>query len=113
MTLSANNNCDYDFPFNFTVTPKVELPELSIPNIITANGDGINDEIIIDAVFEECFDYELKIFNRWGSLVYSMKSAADAFSGKDSQGKVLVEGTYFYHLTSDQGEKHGFIQIVR
>lgn len=113
LTLSANNNCDYDFPFNFTVTPKVELPELSIPNIITANGDGINDEIIIDAVFEECFDYELKIFNRWGSLVYSMKSAADAFSGKDSQGKVLVEGTYFYHLTSDQGEKHGFIQIVR
>ena len=113
LVLSANNNCQYDFPFNFVVTPKVELPELVIPNIITANGDGVNDEIVIDEVFEECFEYELKIFNRWGNIVYSMKSSTDAFKGNDLEGKELVEGTYFYHLTSNQGERHGFITIVR
>jgi gliding motility-associated-like protein len=113
LILSASNGCDYEYPFNFVITPKVELPELQIPNIITSNNDGINDEIVIDAVFEECFEYELKIFNRWGSLVYTMKSAADAFKGLDEAGKELIEGTYFYHLISDQGEKHGFITIVR
>lgn len=113
LILTASNNCDYEYPFNFVITPKVELPELVIPNIITANNDGINDEIVIDAVFEECFEYELQLFNRWGSLVYTMKSAADAFKGLDAGGKELIEGTYFYHLISDQGEKHGFITIVR
>jgi gliding motility-associated-like protein len=112
-TITGQNGCEFDTTFVFFVTPKVELPELIIPNIITANGDGINDEIVIDAVFEECFEYELKIFNRWGNLVYTMISSADAFKGKDEAGKELIEGTYFYHLISDQGEKHGFIQIVR
>jgi hypothetical protein len=42
-----------------------------------------------------------------------MKSSADAFKGFDEAGKELIEGTYFYHLISDQGEKHGFIVIVR
>ena len=113
LILTASNGCDYEYPFNFVITPKVELPELQIPNIITANNDEINDEIVIDAVFEECFEYELKIFNRWGNLVYSMKSSANAFKGTDEAGKELLEGTYFYHLISDQGEKHGFITIVR
>jgi gliding motility-associated-like protein len=113
LILSASNGCEYEYPFNFVITPKVELPELVIPNIITANNDGINDQIVINEVFSECFEYELKIFNRWGNLVYTMKSAADAFSGKDTDGKELIEGTYFYHLISDQGEKHGFITIVR
>src|SRR5690606_20730313 len=74
LILSTNNNCEYSIPFDFVITPKVELPELAIPNIITANNDGINDEIIINPVYEECFEYELKIFNRWGNLVYTMKS---------------------------------------
>jgi gliding motility-associated-like protein len=113
LNLAMSNGCTYEYPFNFVVTPKVELPELVIPNIITANNDGINDEIVINAVFEECFEYELTIFNRWGSLVYTMKSSADAFKGKDEAGKDLIEGTYFYRLVSDQGEKHGFITIVR
>jgi gliding motility-associated-like protein len=113
LILSTSNNCEYSIPFNFTITPKVELPELVIPNIITANNDGVNDEIVINPVFEECFEYELKIFNRWGNLVFTMKSSADAFKGFDEAGKELIEGTYFYHLISDQGEKHGFIAIVR
>lgn len=113
LILSTSNNCEYSIPFNFTITPQVELPELVIPNIITANNDGVNDEIVINPVFEECFEYELKIFNRWGNLVYTMKTSADAFKGFDEAGKELIEGTYFYHLISEQGEKHGFIAIVR
>ncbi len=112
-TISGQNGCVYDTTFYFFVTPKVELPELIIPNIITANNDGINDEIKINAVFEECFEYELKLFNRWGSLVYTMNSSADSFKGFDETGKELIEGTYFYHFISEQGEKHGFITLVR
>ena len=113
LILTTNNGCEYEYPFNFTITPKVDLPELIIPNIITANNDGINDEIIINSVFEECFEYELKLFNRWGSLVYTMNTSADAFKGLDETGNELIEGTYFYILESEQGEKHGFITIVR
>jgi hypothetical protein len=33
--------------------------------------------------------------------------------GKDKNGNELVSGVYFYTLSSNQGEKHGFITIIK
>jgi gliding motility-associated-like protein len=112
-TMNASNDCVFQSELPLTVTPKVELPELIIPNVITVNSDGINDELLIDEVFENCFEYELNIFNRWGQMVYQMNSAQNAFKGQDDKGQFLTEGVYFYHLKSSQGEKHGFITLVK
>jgi gliding motility-associated-like protein len=112
-TMTGSNGCVFESVLPVIVTPKVELPELAIPNVITMNGDNINDELRINPIFENCFTYEINIFNRWGHLVYKMSSSQDAFKGVDLGGRELVEGVYFYHMKSDQGEKHGFITIVK
>ena len=45
--------------------------DLILPNIFTPNGDGMNDEFIIDGLTNDVYSSSLlTIFNRWGSVVY-------------------------------------------
>lgn len=53
-------------------------PLLYIPNAFTPNGDGKND--IFYAVGENIIDFKLRIFNRWGELIYE---STDIFEGWD------------------------------
>ena len=39
-----------------------------IPDFITPNGDGINDDF--DLSLEPTYRVELKLYSRWGNLVY-------------------------------------------
>ena len=113
LTLWSTAGCEFSFPFQFYVDPGLDLSALEIPNVITANGDDINDIIQINPLYENCFSYELTILNRWGIKVFTSSSSAQPFEGKDENGIELVPGVYFYTLTSDQGSKHGFITIIK
>ena len=113
LTLLSTSNCEYEFPFQFYIEPGIELSELEIPNVITANGDGINDRIEINPLFENCYSYELIIQNRWGIQVFTTSTSDKRFDGLDFSGKELVPGVYFYKLKTDEGDKHGFITIIR
>ena len=45
--------------------------ELVLPNVITPNNDGINDEFIIEGLDPSIYTNSLfTVFNRWGSVVY-------------------------------------------
>jgi gliding motility-associated-like protein len=113
LTLWSSVGCEYQFPFQFEIEPSIDFPELEIPNVITANNDGINDKIEINPLFENCFSYEFTILNRWGTKLFTSSSSDQPFEGKDQNGNELVPGVYFYLLKSDQGEKHGFITIIK
>ena len=113
ITLWSTAGCEFSFPFQFYVDPGLDLSALEIPNVITVNGDGINDIIQINPLYENCFSYELTILNRWGIKVFTSSSSTQPFEGKDENGNELVPGVYFYTLTSDQGSKHGFITIIK
>ncbi len=71
-------------------------PEYELPNVITVNGDGINDFFKpIKNKFVK--DIDLKVYNRWGTLVFETKDPKIMWDGKVSQTKQLCsEGTYFY-----------------
>lgn len=98
----------------------VNITDIRIPEIFTPNGDGKNDIFNIKNI--EFFpDNELLIFNRWGNLVYSMKSYDNSWDGSpNAAGKTgsskLPTGTYFYllKLTMNSEEKvfRSFIQLV-
>lgn len=76
--------------------------DMFIPNIITPNGDGLNDRLEIEMEGEDL--YELSIFNRWGELVYYSEQDFDAASTFNwdatvqGTGKACPAGTYFYIL---------------
>lgn len=71
-------------------------PEYELPNVITVNGDGIND--FFKAIKNKFIkDIDLKIYNRWGTLVYETTDPAFKWDGKVIQTKLAAtEGTYFY-----------------
>lgn len=71
-------------------------PEYELPNVITVNGDGVNDFFKpIKNKFVK--DIDLKIYNRWGNLVHETTDPKIMWNGTISQTKELCsEGTYFY-----------------
>jgi large repetitive protein len=93
----------------------VARPPLNIPNAITPNDDGKNDRWVIDGL-EEFKDNDLTIFNRWGDVLFKVKSYQNDWDGRNSTGNELPEGTYYYVLrlnVSDGKVYRGDITILR
>jgi gliding motility-associated-like protein len=83
-----------------------------VPNVITPNNDGINEEIEFNTLFSSCIPFHFELFNRWGNLVFEQENGGEAFKGTTIGGKKLEDGIYFYKLVFDQYEKSGFIHII-
>lgn len=83
-----------------------------VPNVITPNGDGINDDFYISGLENGT---KLTIFNRWGDVVYTSNNY-----NNDWDGGNLKDGVYYYVLnlptTEVTKEKNdpsrGFIHII-
>jgi gliding motility-associated-like protein len=63
-----------------------------IPNVITPNGDGINDCFVIGGI-DNYPDNTLIIFNRQGKVVLTRNHYKNDFCGEN-----LLQGAYFYSL---------------
>jgi len=74
---------------------------LVVHNVLTPNGDGINDKWIIDCI-EQYEGNKVEIFNRWGSRVRiytNYDNALQAWDGTDESDKPLPDGVYYYVIT--------------
>ena len=94
-----------------TYVARLAGPELAevppLPNIITPNGDGLNDAFLLPAL--PAGPWQLRVFSRWGTEVYQ---AADYQQDWTAPG--LSAGLYFYQLTaSGQPPVRGWLEIVR
>jgi hypothetical protein len=112
-SIFASNNCVFDFPFVFEIIETISLENLVLPNVITANGDGVNDAFSVNPLFENCHIYQLDFVDRWGMNVFEMYNDSAPFIGNDKNGTSLTEGVYFYILTSDEGKKHGMVTLIK
>ena len=74
--------------------------EVIIPNIITPNGDGVNDVFFIKNL-DGHPNSSLRIMNRWGNIVLK-----DDNYQNDWGGDKLADGTYFYILKLDDGNEY-------
>ncbi|TXD92307.1 tandem-95 repeat protein, partial [Gillisia hiemivivida] len=72
----------------------------SISKAVTPNGDGFNDFFNIGIDLDCGFTFDVKIFNRWGAEIYTMRNYQnnwDGFSDKSfSSSNQLPSGTYYY-----------------
>jgi gliding motility-associated-like protein len=84
-----------------------------VPNVLTPNNDGLNEEIEFNTLFSSCIPFHFQLVNRWGNLVFEQENGGDSFVGNTMDGKKLEDGIYFYKLVFDQYEKSGFIHILR
>lgn len=106
-----------------TSAPAVDLSSITLPNVVSPNGDGKNDvwrpflptepELDITALFDA---YALTVYNRWGQTVFESGNG-----GKRSwNARDVDEGTYFYKVAfhSECGavvdkELNGSITVLR
>ncbi|GGF05332.1 T9SS type B sorting domain-containing protein [Hymenobacter cavernae] len=80
--------------------------QLFVPNIITPNGDGLNDRLEIVGLGAAS---ELTVYNRWGRQVYH---AQPYHQDWDAAG--LAAGVYYYQLVEPGGRRmRGYVQVVR
>ena len=110
VTATNSAGCSNHASFSLKVSGALSV----IPNnILTPNGDGINDRWVVRNV-ELYPDNEVKIFDRTGRLVYSRMNYNNDWDGT-ANGKQLAEGTYYYFLTLNNGTGtvKGFVTIVR
>lgn len=90
---------------------------LKMYNVITPGGDNKNDALIVDV---ENYDlYDLKIFNRWGEMIFQSSDPMVNWDGTYlNQGELLPEGEYFYVLkysfecSEENHDMQGAIQLI-
>lgn len=92
-----------------SITKKI-LGLENIPNVITPNGDQLNDVFIVtkDSDLSE-ENVSIKICNRWGQEVFTSSDYKNDWDGLN-----LSSGVYFYQVYGEcASEKKGTITILR
>jgi len=100
LTVTDAYNCSYSSTQIVDLEQSIDLTGFFFPNIITPNGDGVNDTLKMTEVADKCLDYNIEIFNRWGQLVFEMTPESVPFSGKNEGGNELSPGVYYYVFES-------------
>ena len=74
--------------------------KVNFPTAFTPNGDGMNDNynINIPENFQYIDKFEMKIFNRWGELIFTTSDREKGWDGK-YKGVSQPEGTYIFTAT--------------
>lgn len=83
------------------LNPSPEVDCLMVYNVITPNGDGKNDNWIIDCI-ENYPDNIVRIFNIWGDLVNIYNhydNVAQVWKGTNLDGQPVPDGTYYYVIS--------------
>ncbi|HVA98195.1 MAG TPA: gliding motility-associated C-terminal domain-containing protein [Bacteroidia bacterium] len=97
-------------------------PQYQLPNVFTPDNDGKNDFYIPIPPVKYIKDIDIKIYNRWGEIVFETSDPAIKWDGTNqSDKKKCAEGTYFYICTVNEirvsGIKpvvlKGFIELLR
>ena len=109
VTVTDFNNCSVDTSFRISA-----LTSECIPNVFSPNNDQVNDTWII----EDSFLYSnsiIKVYNRYGKLVFDSKGYNEAWDGKNKDGSELSAGCYFYciEVKEDAEPIKGTVTIVR
>ena len=80
-----------------------DISELIIPNVITPNGDGLNDRFEILTSNGLAFPVEdapaLVVYNRYGKVVFEASRYINQWDASE-----LSDGRYFYSLQFKTGE---------
>ena len=93
-------------------------PRINFPTAFSPNGDGKNDEF--KAVFNCALDFNMLVFNRWGTIVFRSTDINVGWNG-EIDGEPAPDGSYTYEIQYNgtfNGRPffetvRGFIKMVR
>ncbi|MCS6934956.1 MAG: gliding motility-associated C-terminal domain-containing protein [Chitinophagales bacterium] len=119
LTATDSNGCIAFDTVNIDV--KNCLAYIEVPQAFTPNGDGNNDYFTIFG--NNIAEYEIRIYNRWGELVYAstdLDALNNLSKGWDGTHKGVLQniGTFVWYLTAKDiygksYEKKGNLTLIR
>jgi gliding motility-associated-like protein len=86
----------------FTGSLSFAQEQVNIPNIITPNGDQVNDVFVIRAMGFE--NLTCTIFNRWGEPVYRYYGLNGNWDGYTHAGLKVAAGNYFVFVELERAD---------
>ncbi|MEO8066289.1 MAG: choice-of-anchor L domain-containing protein [Flavobacteriales bacterium] len=96
-TITVSDECEHAVSAIVNVESGCQIV---IPNVFSPNNDGENDRFVIEGILGT--NNTVKIFNRWGQVVFSASQYRNQWDGDD-----VSDGTYFYEVTVE-GEPKPF-----
>jgi gliding motility-associated-like protein len=116
VTITDSLGCSYrKYITIYAIDVICDEPYIYIPNAFTPNGDGKNDVLYIRGEYIEQLD--LKIFDRWGELVFETDKQAKGWDGT-YKGEPVEPAVFVYHvkvkcLGGEEFFKKGNITVIR
>ena len=94
-----------------TEESRPEQPDLRIPNVISPNGDNINDYFVIENIGETTHN-QLTLYTRNGKVVYDRKDYDNSWNAEN-----LPAGTYLYWFSFEYAGhefmRQGSVKVIR
>jgi len=94
-----------------SIKPVEVSPDLYIPNVVTANGDGKNDYFMVRGI-DQYPGSVLEVYNRWGNQVYYSGNYSNNWGGAG-----LSAGIYYYVLKINMSRTvkvyKGYIELIQ
>ena len=113
--INENSGCTGSREFNFTIAePYDPFPNIEkIPNMISPNGDAINDTWVIPQKYVSGTNTEVIIMNNQGKVVFSTKNYLNDWPQQDLE-LTSINQVYYYVLTTQNNEtKKGSITVIK
>jgi len=111
----ASNCTSTDSTLISVVKPNNTEECLVIHNVITPNGDGVNDTWKIDCI--ESFPLnQVTIFDRWGDKInefHNYNNEGTVWKGTNLKNEPVPDGTYYYTLAIQNGGTYSGWVFVR
>jgi subtilisin-like proprotein convertase family protein len=109
--VTVENVCN---EYSDSITVLTKLCDIEAPNVMVLSSLQGNDVFQLD--YSGIKEFKCTIKNRWGNTIHEYADPANAWNGKDNNGKIVEEGVYFYIIQAvlDNDEeliKHGSITL--
>lgn len=111
--ITQQSGCAVVDEVSFLVNSVIDLNVVKIPNLISPNGDGINDTWVIPQEFSVGSNTKVEIRNSNGELVFTSDNYLNNWPESPIEFKQINPVFYYFIKPQDGATKKGSITIVK
>ena len=114
VTITDANGCQVDTSFKVRVYCELDEKDF-IPDVFSPNGDAFNENWHIP-MLERFPNHQVRLYNRWGNLVWENDGNFSGWNGTNTGGQPLPMAAYYYVVSLNDANDtvfKGSITLIR